>query len=964
MMGFEIVLLASLFGFAEEKQSPVEAAREHYQKGRYAESVEAYEELAGADDSQTQIAVTLGLSEVHESVGRWEDATDVVAKAIESFPKNADLVARLAELQFRRGQYTDAEKTARQALKFDANHLRARLVLADTLAETGRIKEALDGYVWFVRYYNRAQPEDAEDLLLVAKGSLQYARWKSSSQIFRFIINTLCPDALKDDPNYWQSVHLSGDVLLEKYNRTQAMPEFQAALAINPRAADVLASQAGAAFQKHQMEKLSELLAQALAINPKHPRALQLQADYQLQAGDLDAAKKAIDQALEINPHDQRTLARLAALYLIHDGPPAEDQLTELLTHLDAIDQVEIAKPDRFTKLVQELAARNPHPGPFLNVVGETMEGRRKFDLAETFFRQAMVSMPELADAKTNLGLLAMRTGKNEAARDILDDAFQADPFHVRVSNMRKVLKLLDDYETISTEHFVIRVDSQADKILGRYMAEYLESIYPELTKQFDFEPPSRTIFEIFHNSKGLSGHQWFSARMIGLPWIQTVGASTGMIVALTSPTAGEKSFDWARVLKHEYVHIITLQQTQFNIPHWFTEALAVTSENIPRPEEWNRLLAERVPQGDIRTLKNLNDGFIRPESPADWQFAYCQSKLYAEYMTKQFGADTIPKLLDAYRRNLPTEKAIPEVFEITLEEFEAGYRKYLDDIVRDIQGSRPQEEAKTLAEIEKDYQADPEDPAKMAAYAAALVDIRKLNEAEELAEAALAKNAQLPQAGLVLAKLAVRSRDFDAAVSHLEAVLDRDQPHPDVLELLAKLKFALKKNAEAAELYELGRKKFPYDLTWLKGQAAAYLRMDDRPNLRTALEELARHDTDSASVRQKLARMAFEDKDYENAIRYGMSALYIDVMDVDTHEILGKSYLHQKEATNAIREYEVLMELDPSDANRLALAKAYQLANRIGDARKMVNDVLANDPENPDAKTMIQELKSATGQD
>ena len=30
------------------------------------------------------------------------------------------------------------------------------------------------------------------------------------------------------------------------------------------------------------------------------------------------------------------------------------------------------------------------------------------------------------------------------------------------------------------------------------------------------------------------------------------------------------------RLLSHELVHVITLQQTHFNIPHWFTEGLAV----------------------------------------------------------------------------------------------------------------------------------------------------------------------------------------------------------------------------------------------------------------------------------------------------------------------------------------------------------------------------------------------------
>ena len=41
---------------------------------------------------------------------------------------------------------------------------------------------------------------------------------------------------------------------------------------------------------------------------------------------------------------------------------------------------------------------------------------------------------------------------------------------------------------------------------------------------------------------------------------------------------------------------MITLQQTEFNIPHWYTEALAVESEGFPRPQEWNKLLLERVP--------------------------------------------------------------------------------------------------------------------------------------------------------------------------------------------------------------------------------------------------------------------------------------------------------------------------------------------------------------------------------
>jgi len=100
--------------------------------------------------------------------------------------------------------------------------------------------------------------------------------------------------------------------------------------------------------------------------------------------------------------------------------------------------------------------------------------------------------MPQLSGPKVSLGMLYMQMGKTDLAQQTLDEAFKSDPYHVRVSNMRKVLGVLESYGAIVTEHFVIRYDSKADYILGRYMSDYLEEIYPELVKQFGYEPPGK----------------------------------------------------------------------------------------------------------------------------------------------------------------------------------------------------------------------------------------------------------------------------------------------------------------------------------------------------------------------------------------------------------------------------------------------------------------------------------------
>ena len=254
-------------------------------------------------------------------------------------------------------------------------------------------------------------------------------------------------------------------------------------------------------------------------------------------------------------------------------------------------------------------------------------------------------------------------------------------------------------YATIETEHFVIKFDRAQDELLAEYAAKYLEDeVYPQLVKKFGFQPEGKSLFEIFSRAKNTDGHGWFSARMVGLPYIGTVGACAGRMVAMQSPNDARQKFNWSRVLRHEFVHVVNLQQTHFNIPHWFTEALAVQNEGFPRPPQWNDLLAERVSKGKLYNLDTINSGFIRPKSSDDWAMAYCQAELYAEYMLDRFGADALAKMLAAYADNENTRTVIHRSFGIDQAEFERGYVEYLQKVAAGTgQGSAGREGVKAL---------------------------------------------------------------------------------------------------------------------------------------------------------------------------------------------------------------------------------------------------------------------------
>lgn len=831
-------------------------AEEHLHGGRYEEGLESI------DGSTAELAASaLFRSRIYMETGRYVIAREVCDEALRKEPRNADLLARSGEIHLARGDYTAALADADQALELAPEHPAARWCKAEALTEIGKIDEANEEWRWFVRFYNRKQPADAETLVYVAKGSLQYARWNRATSIFHFLINELCPDIAKAAPKDWRADAISGALLVEKYNDAQGLPDLKRALTKNPSAAVVHATLAAAAFDDFDLETAAKHVENALEVNPESVEAWGTKADLAWIEGDLVAARNAVEKGLAVNPHHQGLVGRLAAIELLS----SDIATAEFAAILAAIESAEPSKLDRSTKvgrIVFELLQRNPKPGQFLNQLGVSLERRRSYAMAEEAYRCAMAVMPQLSEPQVSLGLLSMRAGDLRKAREILDKAFKADPFNIRVSNMRKVIGLLEGYDTLETDHFVIRFDGKRDQVLAELVAEYLEEAYPELTGEFGFEPPQKTTIELYQSGSGQSGHEWFSARMVGLPWIQTIGASTGLMVALSSPIEYQR-YHWARVVRHEFVHVITLQQTDFRIPHWYTEALAVRSEGGNRPEEWDELLRERVPEGKLRSLDELNQAFIRPESPSDWQFAYCQSLLYAQTLDKSFGSAVHGSLLGAYARGLSTGVAIQEALGIPAEQFDGQYRVELSRIVAELGPSTD--------------------------------DTPISDEAK---------------AALSSAASAIRRKEFDRAIAELEAVANENEPNPDVLELLGKLKLTTGDAAAAEQIFAAGQRRFPHDLSWLKLRVAALLKGEGTDELRPLLEELADRDPDDSLAATKLAELAREAKDWSAVREWAMQALYAAPREAKLHDLLAEACdaLGQAERAGQARRHAKLL--------------------------------------------------------
>src|SRR5262249_30347497 len=217
-----------------------------------------------------------------------------------------------------------------------------------------------------------------------------------------------------------------------------------------------------------------------------------------------------------------------------------------------------------------------------------------------------------------------------------------ADKFNVRVKNMRTVLRHLQKYDAVKTKHFIVKHDPNTDAALARFVGDALEKLYDDLSKKFNFKFNDPILVEIFRT------HDMFSGRTVALPDLHTIGACTGRVITMASPRARgvPKLFNWMRVMRHELVHVFNLAQTNYLVPHWFTEGLAVNNEGFPRPPAWNKMLVERYQADKLLDLDTIDLAFIRPRNADEWQQAYLQAQLYVEFIEKTYGEGTVGKML------------------------------------------------------------------------------------------------------------------------------------------------------------------------------------------------------------------------------------------------------------------------------------------------------------------------------
>ena len=837
--------------------------------GSYKEAITVFTALV--DKNAKDAAAVEGLIRAQIETGDYSTAEKRARDFLTAQPAEASLRIALGEIEVETGRYTEAASELERAARDSkgVSWLRAMLGRTRTLRIQGREDEARTAAQEFVRYYNTNSPRSAEELTLIAEALVIIEKFKDANELFI--------DAREADATFVRAFVAQGELLNEKYNYAEAASLFQDALKINPNSTRALLGLAKSKqFESNEVQLA--LISKALEVNSSCVAALVGRASIDAETDNYEAAAQGTDRALKVNPNALDAIAVRAAMFYLSN------------------------KKSDFDSEIKRALSINPRAGDVFDTLAKFAVNNRRYTDAVEFGRRAVELSPNLWSARTQLGIQLLRVGKVQEGRAEIERAFKSDPFNVWAKNTLDLLDSMKDYVDTVRGPFLIKASPQESSALAVYAADLVEEAHKKLTARYRFTPPQPISVEVFAN------HEDFAVRSLGLPGLGALGVCFGQVIAMDSPSARPSGeFNWGSTLWHEFTHVITLEITDHRIPRWFSEGLSVYEERRARTgwgDNWSLENLKAIKDGRFVKINELDAAFTRPKRPDGVPLAYFQASQVCEFVDEKFGFDAILRMLALYKENARTPDVLQRALKLTPADFDRAFNDYI--------------KAKTSAWIEAIGSGPVRAPAGEPASKDALLGLlngKPNNYFANLRLGAIYKN----------------EGNADKAIEHLR---------------------------RASEL-------FPY----YAGEGNPYLLLADvyesrgqKPETAAALETLTRYNETDARALARLAQLRLSMGDRKGAAEALKQSFYIQPFDASLHKLAGGVYLELGNPAEAIREFRAQIALAPTDLAEAHydLARSLEAAGDHTEAKLEVLRALEIAPGFDKAQELLLKLRAS----
>jgi cellulose synthase operon protein C len=435
-----------------------------------------------------------------------------------------------------------------------------------------------------------------------------------------------------------------GRMLLDRAYLKEAAEQFNAALMVKKDYPPALLGLA-LGYADDFDERAIQLAKKALDGDPKLVEAQELLARMALEDNDNPRAIEEAHKALAINPNSVEARAILATIDWLSDKTDTQ---------------------------------WDPHAAKGYATAAYFFVINRRYEEGIAYYRKALELDPTLDYARSQLGVNLMRLGRNEEARQQLEQAYNDKYQDAETNNSLRLMDSYKNFETFRTDRTILILHKKEADLLRPYFERELLRIIDTYEKKYKMKLDKPVRVEVYPD------HDDFAVRTAGLPGMEGIlGVTFGYSVAMDSPSGRPPgSFHWGTTLWHEMSHVFTLTATANKVPRWFTEGVAVHEETARDPEWGDRLspeVIEAIKNKKLLPVVQLDRGYVHPTEPAQQAVSYFQGGRICDYITDKWGWDTILAMLHDFGQGEETGDVIRKELKIEPEEFDKRFIAFVE---------------------------------------------------------------------------------------------------------------------------------------------------------------------------------------------------------------------------------------------------------------------------------------------
>lgn len=588
--------------------------------------------------------------------GSYAEVIDAAKSAIPADPQNENWRLLLCDALMKSGRYADAREAITKALEEFKYSIRLRLAAAEIFRLNGDPAKAKDliSEIDRLSSWREWSYRDPENRIALGRAALLVGADPKR------VLELFFEPVKKEHPELREVWLASGELALGKGDDALAAKFFGEAAKRFPDDADVQFGLARA-FDSGNTRAMLAALEKTLAANPDHVGAHLLLAEHHIDSERYAEAEEATAEALKVDP-----------------ARPEAHALRSVLAELRA--DAKTAKAEREAAL--KLWPTNPAVD---QLIGRKLAQKYRFAEAAERQRQALKFDPDFIPAKIELAQALLRLGENDEGWKLAEEVQTADPYDVVAFNLVTLRDSVAHFETLTSEHFLVRMEPREAAIYGQQALALLERAFTTLGKKYGLEPKQRTVVEIFPEQKD------FAIRTFGLPGgAGYLGVCFGRVITANSPAARpDANANWQAVLWHEYCHVVTLQLTRNKMPRWLSEGISVYEERQARSSAnpsstWGEKMTPRyramILGEDLTPVSQLSGAFLKPKTPAHLQFAYFESSLVVDWLVGKFGIEKLKRTLADLGRGVEINAALAANFE-PIDKLDADFAEHARQI-------------------------------------------------------------------------------------------------------------------------------------------------------------------------------------------------------------------------------------------------------------------------------------------